>query len=130
VLEGRWLPHRPSIVGVFLNSVAVQRAFQRQFERRGPAETLIRRWYEQFCYRGCICHKGEGRVVRSSVTEETVDRVRETFTRSPRKSVRRASRELEIPGPTVRKILRKRLQLYPYQLQLVQNNPIVYTHPV
>jgi len=34
--------------------------------------------------------------------------------------VRRASRELKIPEPTVRKILRKRPQLYPYKLQLVQ----------
>lgn len=100
--------------------VAVQRAFRRQFGRRGPPETSIRRWYEQFRYRGCICHQGKGRAGRPSVTEETVDRVRETFTRSPRKSVRRASRELKIPEPTVRKILRKRLQLYPYKLQLVQ----------
>jgi len=67
-----------------------------------------------------ICHQGKGRVGRPSVTEETVDRVRETFTRSPMKSVRRASRELKIPEHTVRKILRKRLQLYPYKLQLVQ----------
>jgi hypothetical protein len=37
---------------------------------------------------------------------------------------------LKIPEPTVRKILRKRQQLYPYQLQLVQNTPIIYTHPV
>ena len=66
------------------------------------------------------CHQGKGRAGRPSVTEETVDRVHETFTRSPRKSVRRASRELKIPEPTVRKILRKRQQLYPYKLQLVQ----------
>jgi hypothetical protein len=31
-----------------LKFVAVQRAFRRQFRRRGPPETLIRRWYEQF----------------------------------------------------------------------------------
>ena len=84
--------------------VAVQRAFRRQFGRLGPSETSIRRWYEQFPYRGCICHQGKGRAGRPSVTEETVDRVRETFTRSPRKSVRRASRELKIPEPTARKI--------------------------
>jgi hypothetical protein len=56
--------------------------------------------------------------------------VRETFTRRPRKSVRRSSRELKIPEPTVRKILRKPLQLHPYKLQLVQNTRIIYTHPV
>jgi len=38
--------------------VAVRRAFRRQFGRPGPPETSIRRWYEQFRYRGCICHQG------------------------------------------------------------------------
>jgi hypothetical protein len=38
------------------------------------------------------CHQGKGRAGRPSVTEETVDRVRETFTRRTRKSVRIASR--------------------------------------
>jgi len=55
--------------------VAVQRAFQRQFGRCGPPETPIRRWYEQFHYRGCICHQGKNRAGRPSVTEEMVDRV-------------------------------------------------------
>jgi hypothetical protein len=38
--------------------------------------------------------------------------------------------DLKIPEPTARKILRKRLQLYPYKLQLVQNTRMIYTHPV
>jgi hypothetical protein len=58
---------------------AVQRAFWRQFGRRGPPEKSIRRWYEQFRYTGCICHQGKGRAGRPSVTEETVNIVRETF---------------------------------------------------
>ena len=40
--------------------------------------------------------------------------------RSPRKSTRRASRELKVPQSTVSKILHKRLRLHPYKLQLVQ----------
>ena len=82
-----------------------------------------------FVTEDAIWHQGKGCAGRPSVTEETIGRVRETFTRSPMKSVRRASRELKIPEPTVRKILQKRLQLYPYKLQLVQNPPIIYTHP-
>jgi hypothetical protein len=39
-----------------LEFVAVQCAFRRQFGRLGPPETSIRRWYEHFRYRGCICH--------------------------------------------------------------------------
>ena len=62
--------------------VAVQRALRRQFGRRGHPETSIRRWYEQFRYRGCKFHQGKGRAGKPSVTGETVDRVRESFTRS------------------------------------------------
>ena len=44
----------------------------------------------------------------------------DAFTRSPKKSVRRASRELAIPVMFVWRILRRRLQLRPYRLQLLQ----------
>jgi len=85
--------------------MVVQRSFQWQFGHCGPPEMLIRRWYEQFRYRGCICHQGKGCAGRPSVNEETVDIVHETFTHIPRKSVQRASQELKILEPTVRKIL-------------------------
>jgi hypothetical protein len=38
----------------------------------------------------------------------------------PRKCTNRSSLELDIPQPTVRRILRKRLQVKPYRLQLLQ----------
>lgn len=99
--------------------VAVRRAFRRQFGRPAPSETSIRRWYEQLRDRGCICHQGKGRAGRPSVNEETIERVRDSFIRSPKKSVRRASQQLQIPKSTVWKIARKRLQLFPYKLQMV-----------
>jgi hypothetical protein len=40
-----------------LEFMAVQRAFRRQFGRRGPPETSIPRWYEEFLYRGCMCRQ-------------------------------------------------------------------------
>ena len=49
-----------------------------------------------------------------------MERFRETFTRYPRKSTTRASLELQTPQQTVWKILRKRLRMIPYKLQLVQ----------
>ena len=52
--------------------------------------------------------------------EERVERVSDAFARSPTKSVRRASRELAIPVMSVWRILRRRLQLRPYRLQLLQ----------
>jgi len=54
------------------------------------------------------------------VSEQVVDRVRESFLRSPRKSKRRARRELKVPQSKISKILRKRLRLHPYKLKLIQ----------
>jgi hypothetical protein len=47
--------------------------------------------------------------------------VRETHTRSPEKSITRASLELQVPQKAVWNILRKRLRMFPYRLQLLQN---------
>ena len=44
----------------------------------------------------------------------------DVFTRSPKKSVRRANHDLAIPVMSVRRILRRCLQLCPYRLQLLQ----------
>jgi len=49
-----------------------------------------------------------------------VRRIQESFERNPRKSTRRASRELGIPQPTVWRVLRRHLLFKPYRLQLVQ----------
>ena len=43
------------------------------------------------------------------VSEENVRHIQESFERSPRKSIRRVSRELGIPQPTVWCVLRRRL---------------------
>ena len=64
--------------------------------------------------------KEDASLIRERVSEQVVDRVRESFLRSPRKSTCRASRKLKVPQSTVSKILRKRLRLLPYKLQLVQ----------
>ena len=54
------------------------------------------------------------------MSEENVQRVRDSFLRSPKKSVRKASRALGMPVMTVWEILRKRLHMHPYRLQLLQ----------
>jgi hypothetical protein len=100
--------------------VAVQWAFWQQFGRCGSPVSSIWRRYEQFRDRGCICHQQKGRAGKPSITEETVERMCESFVRSPRKCVSRASRELQVPESAMRKVLRKRLQLYLYKLQLIQ----------
>jgi hypothetical protein len=57
---------------------------------------------------------------RKSVSEEKIENVRMALIRSPRKRIRRTSRELQMPQATVRKFLRKRLCLYAYKVQTLQ----------
>jgi hypothetical protein len=49
-----------------------------------------------------------------------VDRVGQAFTRSGKKSIARASAELQMPQTTVLRILQKCLLLKPYKSQAVQ----------
>lgn len=98
--------------------ITVQRAFRRQFNCDPPNANNIRRWHNQLATTGCLC-KGKS-VGRPRVSEENVQRVRDAFVRSPKKSVRKASRELAMPVMTVWKVLRKRLHMRPYRLQLLQ----------
>ncbi|PSN39705.1 hypothetical protein C0J52_17980 [Blattella germanica] len=72
--------------------VTVQRAFGIKFGCDPPSDNSIRRWYHPFEDTGCPC-KGKS-TGRPRVSKETVERVRESFTRNPIKSVRKASREL------------------------------------
>ena len=55
-----------------------------------------------------------------AVPAETVERVRETFVRSPQKSTTRYTRELQMSQSSVWRILRKRLRVKGYRLQLLQ----------
>lgn len=99
--------------------ITVQRRFRLEYGRDPPSNNSIKRWYQQFKDTGNVLHmKGAG---RPTVSEEVVDRVREAFLRSPRKSTRRASLELGIPQSTIVKVLNKRLKLHAYKIQLLHN---------
>jgi len=100
------------------SATAVQRAFRLRFNIQPPTRKSICRWNHQFEQIGCLCKgKSSG---RPRVSEENVRRIQESFERSPRKSTSKASRELEIPQPTVWRMLRRRLLFKSYHLQLVQ----------
>ena len=59
-----------------------------------PTDKTIREWYMKFQQSGCLCvAKRRGRPGPSA---ETVERVRETFVRSPQKATNRTSRELQM----------------------------------
>lgn len=98
--------------------VTVQRAFRTEFGIDPPHRESIRRWVTQFKETGCLCKgKSPG---RPRVSEEQVEKIHDAFEGSPRKSTRRASRELAIPQTTVWRVLKRRLHMKPYKLSLVQ----------
>ncbi|PNF33357.1 hypothetical protein B7P43_G05685, partial [Cryptotermes secundus] len=83
-----------------------------------PHENNIRRWYRQSVDSGCLCKgKSSG---RPRVPHADVKRVRETYQRNPRESLRRGSRELQMPTTMLWRVLRKRVMMKPYKLQLLQ----------
>ena len=87
--------------------IVVQRAFRRLYGIDQPPAKNIRRWYKQFQETGFLCKgKSPG---RPRTSEENVHRIQEAYQRSPRKSTRRASREITIPHVTVWRVLRRRL---------------------
>ena len=82
--------------------ISVQRAFRVKFKCDPPCGKNIRRWYSQFETTGCLC-KGKS-TGRPTVSEENVDLVRASYLRSPKKSVRKASLELQLAKTTVWKV--------------------------
>ena len=89
------------------SATALQRAFRLRFNIQPPTRKGICRWNHQFEQIGCL-YKGKSSG-RPRVSEENVRRIQESFERSPRKSNRRASREIGIPQTTVWRVLRCRL---------------------
>lgn len=98
--------------------VAVQRAFRRQFNKQPPRHKQIYEWHRKFVEDGCIC-KGKS-TGRPRTSNENVERIRTLYERRPKKSTSRASKELNIPQPTVWRVLKHRLHMKPYKLQLLQ----------
>jgi len=72
---------------------AVQRVFRLRFNIQPPTRKSICLLNDQFEQIGCLCKgKSSG---RPRASEENVRRIHGSFERSPRKSTRKASRELE-----------------------------------
>lgn len=101
----------------FKSIIKVQREFRRVYNKAAPDSKRIKAWHTQFLNTGSVEKRhGGGR----RVSDEHVENVREAFQRSPRKSIRQASRELQMPRTTVHHVLRKRLHLYAYKVQIMQ----------
>lgn len=76
----------------------------------------IHRQFKQFQETGLFVRESPG---RPAVTEEIVERTWQSFMHSPNKLIPRHSLELEIPKPTVHKVLHEKLKLHAYKIQLL-----------
>jgi len=99
------MQHKIFCVREFVKT-AQQRAFRLRFNIQPPTRKNICRWNHQFEQIGSL-FKGK-RSGRPRVSEENVRQIQESLEPNPRKSTRRASRELGIPQPTVWRVLRRR----------------------
>ena len=61
-----------------------------------------------------------GKHAKKRVSKENIELIRNCFTRSPRKSIRNASLQLQIPRSTVDNVVHKRLRLRAYKIQITQ----------
>ncbi|GBM94613.1 hypothetical protein AVEN_189021-1 [Araneus ventricosus] len=98
--------------------ITVQRRFRHRYNQEPPNANNIHRRHRMFEETGCLCKGKTSR--RPRVSAENVERIRRTYERSPRKSTYEGSRQLQMPQKTVCRVLRKRLKMKPYVIQLVQ----------
>jgi hypothetical protein len=92
-------------------------SFMHSLKKNTSHKNNVTRWYRQFVETGCLC-KG-GSPGRPRVSDDNIERAREAFQQSPRKSVARANMELGMPKIMVWKVC-KRLCFKPYKMRLVQ----------
>lgn len=96
----------------------VQRNFRTKYGKHPPSRNSIIAWKNKFLETGSVLDRH--RSGRRSTSESDVDRIHQSFARSPRKSVRTASMELRIPRSTVHDVLHKKLRLRAYKVQITQ----------
>ncbi|KAK7112966.1 hypothetical protein V1264_012336 [Littorina saxatilis] len=103
----------------------VQAKYRRKFHINNyPQKSQIYRWVHKFKATGSVNNinkkaetpkSGRKLTVRSP---DSVNAVRDSVGRSPKKSIRRRSQELGISRSSVQRILIKDLHLYPYRIQI------------
>ncbi|VVC37581.1 Protein of unknown function DUF4817,Domain of unknown function DUF4371 [Cinara cedri] len=98
------------------SAITVQRDFRRTYGTEAPTAQSIRRWHQTFQESLCA----QKRSGRPRTSDENIERVRQSFVRTPQKSTRRAGLELDLPHSTVWRVLRRRLTLKAYRLQLLR----------
>ena len=100
------------------SDVQTQRNYRSKYERDPPSRPSIRLWHKKFMETGTVFDAR--RSGRRRTSEETIERVRQAFQRSPMKSIRTAARQLDLQRATVHKVLHKNLRLFAYKVQMLQ----------
>lgn len=103
----------------------VQRKFCATFDTRmkdAPSKKTILQLVKKFETHGTILnrHIGNSGRKKTARSEENIATVRESVLRSPKKSLRRRSQELNLSVTAVYRILRSDLKCYPYCIQIKQ----------
>ena len=101
----------------------VQHRFRREYnlQRHDPVPDYkrIMAWDAKLKQTGSLL-SNSGKHAKKRVSEENIELIRNCFTRSPRKSIRKASLQLQIPRSTVHNVVHKRLRLRAYKIQITQ----------
>ena len=74
-------------------------------QKNPPTGKTIRAWYKQFTETGRLCKQKS--IGRPLTAEDDIERVRDTFLCSPKKSTGTAAKELSISNTTVWRVLLK-----------------------
>ena len=96
------------------SDIQTQRNYTTKYAKQAPARQSIRNWHNHFSKTGTMLHKP--RSGRPRAFEEDIERIFQSFNRSPRKSISTALVELQVPKPTIHKVLHKKLRLYAYKI--------------
>jgi len=115
VVENYWFHQRsPS---------TVVNEYSKQFgKKNAPTPQTVLNIVKKFHDNGTVLdlRKGKAGPKVTQNTEENAERVSDYFDENPTTSTRRASVELGIPRSTLRRIIKSKLKLYPYKIQVFQ----------
>ena len=83
-----------------------------------PSRSTILSWYSNFLETGHIM--SQVKKGRKEIDNDVVQTLSELFEESPKTPIRVAARSVPVCKSSVHNIVRKKLKLYPYKIQLVQ----------
>lgn len=86
------------------------------------SKSVVQSNVSKFHENGTVLNLNKGHSGRpsTSTSADNVERVEEFYSDNPRSSLRRASQALDIPVTSLRRIMKTKLKLYPYKIQVFQ----------